>query len=77
MDGQVEKYVKKGRKGRVEYSVIRNPQAETDKPKKVLFMIPGAIGESEGGIMQLMSNNALHRGYHVFISNPLAPTNSD
>ena len=26
--------------------------------------------------MQLMSRNALDRGYHVFISNPLAPPNS-
>ena len=68
----------KGRQGSVEYAIIRNPAADDDDtPKKVLYLIPGATGESEGGIMQLMSNAALKQGYHVFISNPLAPPDSN
>ena len=40
-------------------------------------MIPGATGESEGGYTGLLSRRAIEQGYHVMISNPLAPSNSD
>lgn len=73
------KLVKQSRgrhKGTVEYAVIKNPNAKADQPSKVLYLIPGATGESEGGMMQIMSKRALDLGYHVFISNPLAPPDS-
>jgi len=34
----------------VEYNVLRSPHASPGRPK-VLFIIPGATGESEGGNM--------------------------
>ena len=74
IDNKLVKHVGKGRKGSVEYAVIRNAK---NVKNRVLFLIPGATGESEGGIMQLMSNKALKEGYHVFISNPLAPPDSN
>ena len=40
-------------------------------------MIPGATGDAEGGMMQVLSRKALDLGYNVFISNPLAPVNSE
>jgi predicted alpha/beta-fold hydrolase len=63
--------------GTILYDVSYQPESESNKRKKVLFLVPGANSDSLTSHVVAVTNAAYKRGYNTFVLNPMCPSDSD